>query len=127
MVKLLMGRKKTTGLPTMPMVINVVRVPTETVKKKANGYNTLRTVTKKVKPVSEMGYMKATISPTMRMVTGDMKATMASTKGIHMMAKSKVNGSYMMKTEKAKTAKLHIKMVAEPKPMNFLHFRMYRG
>ena len=51
----------------------------------------------------------------------------ASTKGILMMAKSKVNGSYMMKTEKAKTAKLHIRMVAEPKPMNFLHFRMYRG
>jgi len=122
-----MGRKKTTGLPTMPMVINVVRVPTEAAKKKANGYNTLRTVTKKVKPVSEMGYMKATISPTMRMVTGDMKATMVSTKGILMMAKSKGNGSYMMKTEKAKTAKLHIKMVAEPKPMNFLHFRMYRG
>ena len=86
-----MGRKKTTGLPTMPMVINVVRVPTETAKKKANGYNTLRTVTKKVKPVSEMGYMKATIFPTMRMVTGDMKASMASTKGILMMAKSKVN------------------------------------
>ena len=111
----------------MSMVINVVRVPTEAAKKKANGYNTLRTVTKKVKPVSEMGYMKATISPTMRMVTGDMKATMVSSKGILMMAKSKVNGSYMMKTEKAKTAKLHIKMVAEPKPMNFLHFRMYRG
>ena len=94
-----MGRKKATGLPTMPMVINVVRAPTETAKKKANGYNTLRTVTKKVKPVSEMGYMKATISPTMRMVTGDMKATMANTKGILMMAKSKVNGSYMMKME----------------------------
>ena len=80
-----------------------------------------------MKPVSEMGYMKATISPTMRMVTGDMKATMASTKGILKMAKSKVNGSYMMKMEKAKTAKLHIRMVAEPKPMNFLHFSMYRG
>ena len=93
----------------------------------ANGYNTLRTVTKKVKPVSEMGYMKATISPTMKMVIGDMKATMANTKEILMMAKSKVNGSYMMKTEKAKTAKLHIRMVAEPKPMNFLNFRMYRG